>query len=84
MQFWDKQHLLSKTLGGPAHMVKGDIVNDIAFDMGDVIWDFVAVYPPQADQPSLTGAPVFKVIDEVRTQLSRTAVSNHSLPVMAR
>jgi hypothetical protein len=74
-QFWDKQHLLSKTLGGPTHMVRGDIVNDIAFDMGDVIWDFVAVYPPQSDRPSLTGAPVFKVIDEVRAQLSRALVN---------
>ena len=35
-------------------MVKGDVVNDIAFDMGNVIWDFVAVYPPQSDRPSLT------------------------------
>jgi hypothetical protein len=50
-------------------MVKGNIVNDIAFDMGDVIWDFVAVYPPQSDRPSLTGAPVFQVIGQVRAQL---------------
>src|SRR5205085_2931849 len=83
-QFWDKQHLLSKKLGGPAHMVKGDLVNHIAFDMGDVIWDFVAVYPPQSDRPSLTGAPVFQVIDEVRAQLSRVSAANDSLPVMAR
>jgi len=52
-------------------MVKGDVVNDIAFDMGNVIWDFVAVYPPPSARPSLTGAPVFKVIDEVRAQLSQ-------------
>jgi len=69
-QFWDKKHLLSKTLGGPEHLPRSDGLNKIGFEMTDVIWDFVAIYPPGADRPSFTGAPVIKVIDDVRGQLA--------------
>lgn len=72
-QFWDKTHLLSKTLGGPEHLPRSDGVNKIGFEMTRVIWDFVAVYPPGSDRPSLTGAPIVQAIDDVRTELARAA-----------
>jgi hypothetical protein len=72
-QFWDKKHLLSKALGGPERLTRSDGVNKIGFEMGAVIWDFVAVYPPGSDHPSFTGAPVVQVIDDVRAELARVA-----------
>lgn len=72
-QFWDKKHLLSKTLGGPEHLARSNGVNKINFEMSGVIWDFVAVYPPGSDRPSLSGAPVVRVIDDVRAELARAA-----------
>lgn len=70
VQFWDKEWLLSKTLGGPQHLPRSDGVNKIGFDMGDVIWDFIAIYPPGSDRPSLTGAPVFQVVEDIRRELA--------------
>ena len=70
IQFWDREHLLSKSMGGPEHLPRGDGVNQIGFKMRGVIWDFVAIYPPRSDRPSLTGAPVVAVIDQVRAQLA--------------
>jgi hypothetical protein len=69
-QFWDKERSLSKTLGGPEHPPRSDGVNKIGFDMGDVIWDFVAIYPPGSDRPSFTGAPVFQVVEDIRRELA--------------
>ena len=70
MQFWDKKWLLSKTLGGPQHLPRSDGLNKIGFDMDEVIWDFVAIYAPGSDRPSFTGAPVFRVADDMRRQLA--------------
>ena len=45
------------------------------FDMGDVVWDLVLIYPPGArweggkSKPSFAGGPVFKVMDDVRAAL---------------
>ena len=75
VQFWDKEHLLSKSLGGPEHLPRGDTVNSIGFEMSRVIWDFVAVYPPGSDRPSLTGAPVVGVIDELGQELNRVSLT---------
>lgn len=71
MQFWDRQHLLSKTLGGPEHFARGDLVNKINFGMRSVIWDFVAIYPPGSERPSFTGAPVVSVNSDVHEELAR-------------
>ena len=73
IQFWDRRRMLSRTLGGPAHFPRSNPVNRIQFNMRDVIWDFVAVYPPGSDQPSFTGAPVATVIDDVRREAERVA-----------
>ena len=71
LQFWDQPRLLSERLGGPSHRPRGASVNDIGFAMRDVIWDFVAIYPAGSDRPSLTGAPVLNVMDEVRGELAK-------------
>jgi hypothetical protein len=73
MQFWDRRRLLSKALGGPARFPRTDPVNRVQFNMHDVIWDFVAIYPPGTDRPSFTGAPVVSLADEVRRELARVA-----------
>ena len=45
--------------------------------MGEMIWDFVAIYPPRVRWDGsvalaeFTGAPVVKVIEEVRRHLAR-------------
>ena len=41
--------------------------------MHDVIWDFVAIYPPGTDRPSFTGAPVVSFSDDVHRELERVA-----------
>ena len=71
IQFWDRRHLLSKTLGGPEHFARGNLVNKINFGMRRVIWDFVAIYPPGSDRPSFTGAPVVSVNSDVHEELAR-------------
>ncbi|HET9320447.1 MAG TPA: hypothetical protein VFO27_11755 [Bryobacteraceae bacterium] len=70
-QFWDRRRLLSKTLGGPAHLPRGDHVNEIGFQMKNVIWDFVAIYPLGSEHPSLTGAPVVSVNGNVHEELAK-------------
>ena len=72
-QFWDRRRLLSKTLGGPERFPRTDPLNRIQFNMHGVIWDFVAVYPPGADRPSFTGAPVVSLADDLRRELERVA-----------
>lgn len=71
VQFWDRRRLLSKTLGGPAHLPRGDQLNEIGFQMKNVIWDFVAIYPPGSERPSLTGAPVVSVNGNVHDELAK-------------
>jgi len=71
VQFWDRRRLLSKTLGGPAHLPRGDQLNEIGFQMKNVIWDFVAIYPPGSERPSLTGAPVLSVNGNIHEELAK-------------
>ena len=71
VQFWDRGRLLSKTLGGPAHLPRGDQLNEIGFQMKNVIWDFVAIYPPGSERPSLTGAPAVSVNGNVHEELAK-------------
>ena len=71
LQFWDRSHRLSRFLGGPRNFPPSNPANRILFDMRDVIWDLVAVYPPGADKPSFTGAPVARVAADVRREVER-------------
>jgi hypothetical protein len=72
-QYWDKEDVLSQNLraaafGGPAVRKNG-------FQMGTLIWDFVAVFPPRAPwdgslaSAQFTGAPAFAVAADVRQYL---------------
>ena len=74
-QFWDKSHQVSARMGGPASFGAKSGAT-ILFDMDEYVWDFVAVYAPgfrwkdSGSSPSFAGAPVLKVIPELRSQLA--------------
>jgi hypothetical protein len=70
-QFWDRPRLLQTKWGKPRLFAEPNSKNEIEFDMGNVIWDFVAVYPPGADRPSFSGGPLYAIIDEVQRELRR-------------
>jgi hypothetical protein len=72
-QFWDREHALSKSLGGPEHAPKGNRADKIQFEMGRYIWDFVAMYPPGSETPSFTGAPIVSVVSDVHEEMARLA-----------
>ena len=75
VQFWDRDHLLSR------FMVRSAIENPTVLSPGEAIppdtllWDFVAVFPSGAtwnplSQPLYHGGPVVDVIKQVRSTLS--------------
>ena len=74
-QFWDKSHQLSAQMGGPATFGPKSGAK-ILFDMEEFVWDFVAVYAPgfrwkdSNRSPAFAGAPVLKVVTELRTHLA--------------
>ena len=74
-QFWDKSHQLSEHMGGPAIFGPKSGAK-ILFDMDDYVWDFIAVYAPgfhwkdSSGSPVFAGAPVIKVIADLRAQIS--------------
>ena len=76
VQFWDKGHHVSTQMGGPASFGPKSGAK-ILFDMDEYVWDFVAVYAPgfrwkdSGQSPAFAGAPVVKVIGEVRSQLAK-------------
>jgi len=76
VQFWDKSHQLSTHMGGPASFGPKSGAK-ILFDMDEYVWDFVAVYAPgfrwkdSGQSPAFAGAPVVKVIGDLRSQLKR-------------
>ena len=75
VQFWDKSHQVSTHMGGPASFGPKSGAK-ILFDMDEHVWDFVAVYEPgfrwkdSGSSPSFAGAPVVKVIPELRSRLA--------------
>ncbi len=79
VQFWDKSHQVSMRMGGPASFGPKSGAK-ILFDMDEYVWDFVAVYAPgfrwkdSGASPAFAGAPVVKVIGDVRVQLAAALV----------
>jgi hypothetical protein len=75
VQFWDKGHQLSTQMGGPASFGPKSGAK-ILFDMDEYVWDFVAVYAPgfrwkdSSKSPAFAGAPVLKVIGDLRAHLN--------------
>lgn len=79
VQFWDKSHQVSTRMGGPASFGPKSGAK-IFFDMDEYVWDFVAVYAPgfrwkdSGSSPAFAGAPVVKVIGDLRAQLAAALV----------
>jgi len=79
VQFWDREHELSKRLGGPGTFGEKSGAK-ILFDMDEYVWDFVAVYAPgfkwkdTGQSPVFAGAPVVKVVADLRAKLSEALV----------
>ncbi len=79
VQFWDKSHQVSTRMGGPASFGPKS-GSKILFDMDEYVWDFVAVYAPgfrwkdSGSSPAFAGAPVVKVIGDLRAQLAAALV----------
>ncbi|MGH9929994.1 MAG: hypothetical protein ACREA9_12340 [Pyrinomonadaceae bacterium] len=65
-QYWDKQHLVSKSIG----------------EEDGVVWDYVAVYPKgklwdkSPPQPVYSKAPVIHGIDETREAIQKVLLEN--------
>lgn len=78
-QFWDRSHLISESMGGPASFGPKSGAK-IQFKMTKHVWDFVGVYPPGfrwkecGASPLYAGAPVVDVIGDVRTAIATALV----------
>jgi len=67
-QFWDRPHALSAAIraAGDARVLGERRLK------GDIVWDYVAVFPPgvrwdeRYPVPEYAGAPVLDIIDEAR------------------
>lgn len=74
VQFWDGGRRVSRTLVDAAASVPG-VLGEVEYGPGDIVWDFVAIYPPgvlwETSPPaaSFGGAPVVEVIQGVRERL---------------
>jgi hypothetical protein len=83
VQFWDRSHQLSASMGGPVSFGPKSGAK-ILFDMDEYVWDFVAVYAPgfrwenSSASPAFAGAPVVKVIADLRAELSTALTSSHA------
>ncbi|HTM51651.1 MAG TPA: hypothetical protein VL285_23310, partial [Bryobacteraceae bacterium] len=81
-QFWDKSHRLSAQMGGPQTFGQKSGAK-ILFDMDEYVWDFVAVYSPgfrwkdSSRSPAFAGAPVLKVIADLRAHLAGAVAALH-------
>ena len=64
-QYWDRERLVSSSIGRAA-----------GYGPDDIVWDFVGVYPAgvrwEAEVPeaAFASAPVVDAVDELRAQLS--------------
>jgi hypothetical protein len=74
-QFWDPQHQVSSSMGGPASFGPKSGAK-ILFDMKKHVWDFAAVYAPgfrwqdSGGSPIFAGAPVVEVAGDLRAAIS--------------
>ena len=74
-QFWDRDRLLSREIVRTALADSTHTLHEDYSGEGSIVWDFIAVFPPGArwgpavPSPDYHGAPVFRVIDEVRRRL---------------
>ena len=70
-QFWDREHELSKRMGGPAAFGPKSGAK-VLFEMDEYVWEFVAVYAPgfkwkdSGQSPAFAGGPVVEVIADLR------------------
>ena len=75
MQFWDPGHALSEAIRRAAQSNQDGVLGAQRLH-GRVVWDFVAIYPPGVrwdgafPAAQFAGAPVVRVIDELRRQLN--------------
>lgn len=65
-QYWDREHLVSKSIG----------------EQDGVVWDYVAVYPPGKmweqgpPEPTYSNAPVIHGIDGTRQAIQKLLQTN--------
>jgi len=77
-QFWDREHELSKRMGGPAAFGPKSGAK-ILFEMDEYVWDFVAVYAPgfkwkdSGQSPAFAGGPVVDVIADLRQAVAQAS-----------
>lgn len=64
-QYWDKEHLVSKSIG----------------EQDGIVWDYIAVYPPgkmweqSPPEPSYSKAPVIHAIDGTREAIQNLSAA---------
>jgi hypothetical protein len=74
VHFWDRNRRLSVAMGGPAALEGLAQSSKISFQMKDVIWDAVFVYPPGArwgDRAAALAAPVVEYSEDLAQALTR-------------
>jgi hypothetical protein len=72
--FFDRDRRLSASMGGPGAVEKLAADSKIEFNMKDVIWDVVFVYPPGSrwgDRAATALAPVVDFGDDLSAALAR-------------
>ena len=73
VHFWDPERRVSSAIGGPEGVANTGA--KVLFDMGEVVWDFAAVYAPGERwkngkaKPAFAGGQVENVIAEVEKAL---------------
>jgi hypothetical protein len=73
VHFWDPERRVSSAMGGPEGVTGTGA--KVLFEMGEVVWDFAAVYPPGERwkdgkaKPAFAGGQVENVIAEVEKAL---------------
>ena len=76
-QFWDGERLLSRSFlaMARAHPERLDSKQREQLAIARTVWDFIALFPPDAHWaeelpfPEFSGAPVVDVIDEVKSRI---------------
>jgi hypothetical protein len=80
-QFWDRRCILSERIAAAAVEDPQNVLGQTSCSSGEVVWDWVAVYPPgvrwddRYPQAAFAGAPVVGVMHDVRDELTDLAGS---------